>query len=65
MDALTLTPIIETESKGQLTKINDLIGTFDGFEKWLYTDTQYSDSLSYPKSGNAILASSNSTSIAW
>ena len=65
LDALTLTPIIETESKGQLTKINDLIGTFDGFEKWLYTDTQYSDSLSYPKSGNAILASSNSTSIAW
>ena len=65
LDALTLTPIIETESKGQLTKINDLIGTFDGFEKWLYTDTQYSDSLSYPKSGNVIKATSDSESIAW
>ena len=65
LDALSVTVITKLESDSQLTKINDLIGTFDGFEMWLYTDTQYSDSLSYPKSGNVIKASSDSESIAW
>ena len=65
LDALSVTVITKLESDAQLTKINDLIGTFDGFETWLYTDTQYSDSLSYPKSGNVIKASSDSESIAW
>ena len=65
LDALSITVITKLESAAQLVKINDLIGTFDGFEKWLYTDTQYSDSLSYPKSGNVIKASSDSESIAW
>jgi hypothetical protein len=65
LDALSVTVITKLESAAQLVKINDLIGTFDGFEKWLYTDTQYSDSLSYPKSGNVIKASSDSESIAW
>ena len=65
LDALSITTTSKIESNLQLTKINELIGTFDGFEKWLYTDTQYSDSLSYPKSGNVIKASSESESIAW
>jgi hypothetical protein len=65
LDALSITVITKLESAAQLVKINDLIGTFDGFEKWLYTDTKYSDSLSYPKSGNVIKASSDSESIAW
>ena len=65
LDALSTTTTSKIESNLQLTKINELIGTFDGFEKWLYTDTQYSDSLSYPKSGNVIKASSESESIAW
>ena len=65
IDALSLTATSKLQATAQLTKINDLIGTFDGFEKWLYTDTQYSDSLSYPKSGNVIKASSDSESIAW
>ena len=65
LDALSITATSRIESAAQLTKINDLIGTFDGFEKWLYTDTQYSDSLSYPKSGNVIKATSDSESIAW
>ena len=65
LDALSITATSKLQATAQLTKINDLIGTFDGFEKWLYTDTQYSDSLSYPKSGNVIKASSDSESIAW
>ena len=65
LDALSVTATVRLESAAQLTKINDLIGTFDGFEKWLYTDTQYSDSLSYPKNGNTIKASTTSEAIAW
>jgi hypothetical protein len=65
LDALSVTATSQIQSAAQLTKINDLIGTFDGFEKWLYTDTQYSDSLSYPKSGNTIKATSTDEAIAW
>ena len=65
LDALSVTATSQLQSAAQLTKINDLIGTFDGFEKWLYTDTQYSDSLSYPKSGNTIRATSTDEAIAW
>ena len=38
-----------TEAKNVLEKANILIRNLDGFEKWLYTDLIYSDSLSYPK----------------
>jgi hypothetical protein len=37
------------EAKKILEKANVLIRGLDGFEKWLYTDLIYSDSLSYPK----------------
>ena len=38
-----------SEAKKILEKANTLIRGFDGFEKWLYTDLIYSDSLTYPK----------------
>jgi len=38
-----------SEAKNILEKANVLIRGLDGFEKWLYTDLIYSDSLSYPK----------------
>lgn len=53
------------EAIKQLDKINEVIGSFDGFEHWLYTDTEYSSSLSYPKSGNTIVATTTSDAIAW
>ena len=62
LDGLSVTAITKLESATQLTKINDLIGTFDGFEMWLYTST---DSNAYPKSGSVIKASTDSESIAW
>ena len=37
------------EAKKILEKANVLIRGLDGFEKWLYTDLIYSDTLSYPK----------------
>ena len=45
-----------------LDKINTLIGTFDGFEMYLYTST---DDLAYPKNGDLIRATTESQSIAW
>ena len=39
----------KTESDSISNSINELVRGFDGFEKWLYTDTEYMDSLSYPK----------------
>ena len=50
------------EANKQLDNINNLIGTFDGFEKWLYTST---DDLAYPKSGSTIIPSTESEAIAW
>ena len=69
-ESLTLEAVFQTaagtvEGKKQLDKINEVIGSFDGFEYWLYTDTEYSSSLSYPKSGNTIVATSGSEAISW
>jgi len=64
LDALSVTATSRIESTAQLTKINDLIGTFDGFEYWLYTDTKFSD-LSYPKNSNTIKATSDTISSDW
>ena len=50
------------EANTQLEKINNLIGTFDGFEMYLYSST---DDLAYPKSGNTIVASTSAQAIAW
>ena len=55
-------PSQKTESNNVLDNINGLIQGFDGFEKWLYTDTQYSDSLSYPKT-NGIPKDSTDTEV--
>ena len=62
-----LNAISQIQAKNLIDKINNLIGTFDGFEMWLYTDTQYSDSLSYPKNTglSTIKPSTDSESIAW
>ena len=62
LDSTTITAASVIEANKQLDNINNLIGTFDGFEKWLYTST---DDLAYPKSGNTIVASTNSEAIAW
>jgi hypothetical protein len=64
LDALSVTATSKIQSTAQLTKINDLIGTFDGFEYWLYTDTKFSD-LSYPKNSNTIKATSDTVSSDW
>ena len=64
-EAPTISVSAKLEADSQLNKINNLIGTFDGFEKWLYTDVQFSDTLSYPKDGNTIRATSTSEAIAW
>jgi hypothetical protein len=37
------------EAKKVLEKANVIIRAFDGFEKWLYNDLIYSNTLSYPK----------------
>ena len=50
------------ESNKQLDNINSVIGTFDGFEKFLYTST---NDLAYPKSGSVLLPTTDSESIAW
>jgi len=62
LDSTTTTAASVIEANKQLDNINNLIGTFDEFEKWLYTST---DDLAYPKSGNTIVASTNSEAIAW
>ena len=62
LDSTTVTAASIIEANKQLDNINNLIGTFDGFEKWLYTST---DDLAYPKSGNTIVASTDSSAIAW
>lgn len=62
LDATTITAASVIEANKQLDNINNLIGTFDGFEKWLYTST---DDLAYPKSGSTIIPSTDSEAIAW
>jgi hypothetical protein len=57
---ITATAIVE--SNKQLDNINSVIGTFDGFEKFLYTST---NDLAYPKSGSVLLPTTDSESIAW
>ena len=62
MEAVSRTSVSVIQSKQQLDNINNLIGTFDGFENYLYTST---NDLAYPKSGNTIVASTDSEAIAW
>ena len=57
---ITATAIVEANK--QLDNINSVIGTFDGFEKFLYTST---NDLAYPKSGSVVLPTNDSESVAW
>ena len=46
--------------------INEIVNNFDGFENFLYTDTEYDTTLSYPKDINGNLkASTHVDSVAW
>jgi hypothetical protein len=61
-----LTTISTIQANKQLDNINNLIGTFDGFEMWLYTSTDtYPTGYAYPKNGNTIKATSDPESISW
>jgi len=62
LDGKTLTAVTAIESQKQLDNINNLIGTFDGFEYYLYTSTS---DIAYPKAGGSILPSTDSLSLAW
>ena len=62
LDGTTTTAVTAVESTKQLDNINNLIGSFDGFENYLYTSTS---ATGYPKSGNSILPTTNSLSIDW
>ena len=52
----------QIEANKQLDNINNLIGSFDGFETFLYTST---NSLAYPKVSNTIVATTSNTAIDW
>ena len=62
LDGTSTTAVTAIESTKQLDNINELIGSFDGFENHLYTSTS---DIAYPKSGNSILPSTDSLSLAW
>ncbi len=62
LDGSTISAVTAVESTKQLDNINNLIGSFDGFENYLYTSTS---DIGYPKSGNSILPSTDSLSLAW
>jgi hypothetical protein len=52
----------QIEANKQLDNINNLIGSFDGFETFLYTST---NTLAYPKVDNTIVATTSNTAIDW
>jgi hypothetical protein len=62
LESLSRTATSIVQANKQLVNINNLIGTFDGFEMFLYTST---NDLAYPKSGSSIVASTESEAIAW
>ena len=62
LEAISRTTTSILQANQQLDNINNLIGTFDGFETFLYTST---DDLAYPKSGSTIVSSTDSEAIAW
>ena len=62
LDGSTISAVTAVESTKQLDNINNLIGSFDGFENYLYTSTS---DIGYPKNGSSIRASSDSLSLAW
>lgn len=62
LDGTTINAITNIEANKRLDNINSLIGTFDGFEKYLYTSN---DELAYPKNNNVLLPSTDNDVISW
>lgn len=62
LDGTVVTATTTIQANKQLDNINNLIGTFDGFEHYLYTSTS---DIAYPKSAGSILPSTDSLSLAW
>ena len=62
LDGILTSAQTAVESTKQLNNINNLIGSFDGFENYLYTSTS---DVGYPKNGASIRASTDSLSLAW
>ena len=62
IEAVSVTAASVVQANQQLTNINNLIRTFDGFENFLYTSTT---SLGYPKSGSSVLSSTSTEAISW
>ena len=65
--SLQLQDVLQTaanqiQATKQLDNINNLIGSFDGFENFLYTST---DDLAYPKSGNTIVETTDISATTW
>ena len=61
-ESVAVNAISQIQANNLIDKINNLIGTFDGFEMYLYTST---NDLAYPKNGDLIRATTESESIAW
>jgi len=62
LDGTVITATTTIQANKQLNNINNLIGTFDGFENYLYTSTS---DIAYPKTGGSIRPSTDSLSLAW
>jgi hypothetical protein len=57
---------VYTEGQRHLNSIYEIENNFDAFETFLYTDTEYDDTFSYPKYPNGSLKeSTNNDSVAW
>ena len=62
LDALSITQQTQVQAKTVREKINSLIRTFDGFEKFLYTSTT---SKAYPKESGILVASTTESAQDW
>ena len=56
---------VTNQISNNLQKVNEIKRDFDGFENWLYTDTDFSSSLSYPKSGSVVFHTTSSLALDW
>ena len=63
IDALSITQQTQVQAQNVTDKINAVIRGFDGFEKFLYTTPENQGG--YPKNGDVLVATTNSTAISW
>ncbi len=57
---------VYVEANNYIDSINQIVNNFDGFENFLYTDTEYDTILSYPKNTNGSLKPSTGIdAVAW